>query len=277
MGNPQIVVGQGAGKGFDNRKWTAKPGLRIPMRDPSAWKIVPGVPISSDVPNRREKGFEEANIISGRPDVNRGEAPGQVTAAAAILALQQAGQKTVLHKAKMWKQGWSKVLELLYDEMIDNWEEPMWVRINGDELDYKFFDPMKLRQAPVMIPNVTGEGDPLKNLMDTVPIMNGEEPALDEMGNPQMQMVPMTRNAEFDLSLNIGDGLPSDKTFIYQTMVELSNRMIEGKPVVTWQEFRDFLRDQVGIQLGNDDQVIPPMPPGMPNLQALPGGVPNVG
>jgi hypothetical protein len=277
MGNPQIVVGQGAGKGFDNRKWTNKPGLRIPMRDPNAFSVVKAEPVSRDVPIRREKAFEEANIISGRPDVNRGEAPGQVTAASAILALQQAGQKTVLHKAKMWKQGWSQVLGLLYDEMIENWEEPMWVRITGNELDFTFFDPMKLRQAPVMVPNLTGEGDSLSPLMDSVPMMNGEEPMTDEMGNPMMQMVPMTRNAEFDLSLNIGDGLPSDKTFIYQTMVEMSKTMIEGRPVVSWQEFRDFLRDQVGLQLGNDDQVLPPMPPGAPNLTALPGGMPNVG
>jgi hypothetical protein len=277
MGNPQIVVGQGAGKGFDNRKWTNKPGLRIPMRDPNAFSIVKAEPVSRDVPIRREKAFEEANIISGRPDVNRGEAPGQVTAASAILALQQAGQKTVLHKAKMWKQGWSQVLGLLYDEMIENWEEPMWVRINGNELDFTFFDPIKLRQAPVMVPNLTGEGDSLSPLMDSVPMMNGEEPMVDEMGNPMMQMVPMTRNAEFDLSLNIGDGLPSDKTFIYQTMVEMSKTMIEGRPVVSWQEFRDFLRDQVGLQLGNDDQILPPMPSGAPNLTALPGGMPNVG
>lgn len=275
MGNPQIVVGQGAGKGFDNRKWTNKAGLRIPMRDPHAWSVVPAVPVSRDVPVRREKAFEEANIISGRPDVNRGEAPGQVTAAAAILALQQAGQKTVLHKAKMWKQGWSLVLGLLYDEMIDNWDEPMWVRINGNELDYKFIDPTKLRQAPVMVPNLTGEGDYLKPLMDTVPMMQGEQQMLDEMGQPMMQMEPMTRNAEFDLSLNIGDGLPSDKTFIYQTMVEMSNKMIEGKPVVTWQEFRDYLRDQVGMQLGNDESVMAPTQPGMPQLPQ--GGAPIAG
>lgn len=278
MGNPQIVVGQGAGKGFDNRKWTNKPGLRIPMRDPNAWGIVPAVPVSSDVPNRREKAFEEANIISGRPDVNRGEAPGQVTAAAAILALQQAGQKTVLHKAKMWKQGWGKVLELLYDDMIDNWEEPMWVRINGNELDYKFIEPAKLRQAPVMVPNMNparGE-DGIKKLMDSIPMLDEmQQPMMDPMGMPMMETKPMTRNAEFDLSLNIGDGLPNDKTFIYQTMVELSARMIEGKPVVTWQEFRDYMRDQVGIQLGNDASVMVPMPPGMPQLP--PGVIPNAG
>lgn len=284
-GNPQIVVGQNAGKQFDIRKWTNKPGLRIPMRDHTAWQTVPGMPVSPDIPNRRTRAFEEANIISGRPDVNRGEAPGSVTAASAILALQQAGQKQVVHKAKMWKQGWSRVLELLYDDMITHWDEPMWVRINGGELDYKFIDPTRLRNVPIMVPNLAQQDneDSIKQLEDIVPVTNGEEPVVDEQGNPVMQAVPMTREAEFDLRLNIGDGLPNDKTFQYQTMQENAKIMIEGKPVVTWQEYRDFLRNDVGMRLGQDNDVQPPMPPqgppipGQPPLQLMPGGMPNAG
>jgi hypothetical protein len=286
MGNPQIVVGRGAGKGFDNRKWTNKPGLRVPMQDSNAWKVVPGVPVSPDVVNRREKGFEEANIISGRPDVSRGEAPGQITAASAIMALQQAGQKQVIHKARMWKQGWALVLMLLYDELMDNWDESMWVRISGDKPDYKFIDPTTLRNVPVMVPNLNpmeGE-DTIKQLSDVQPVMNGEEPVVDELGQPLQQMAPMTRDAEFDLTMNIGDGLPSDKTFMYQTMMDLSGKMVEGRPVVSWQELRNFLRDDIGFRLGNDNMIPPPPMPGMPTampgapqLQGLPGGVPNVG
>ena len=279
MGNPQIVVGRGAGKGFDNRKWTNKPGLRIPMVDHNAWSVVPGVPVSSDVVNRREKAFEEANIISGRPDVTRGESPGQITAASAIMALQQAGQKQVVHKARMWKQGWSQVLELLFDEMMDNWDEATWVRVNGDVPDYKFFDPNSLRNVPVMVPNLKpmeGE-DTIKQLMDTQPMMDGEQPMVDEYGTPRMNVVPMTREADFDLSLNIGDGLPNDKTFMYQTMLDLSGKIVEGKPVISWQELRDFLRDNLGIVLGNDNAIQGPPMPGMPQPGLPPmGGMPNV-
>lgn len=282
MGNPQIVVGRGAGKGFDMRKWTNKPGLRIPMIDNHAWTPVPGIPVSPDIPMRREKAFEEANIISGRPDVNRGEAPGGITAASAILALQQAGQKQVVHKAKMWKQGWSKVLELLYDEMITNWEEPMWVRITGTNPDFKFIDPTQLKNVPIMIPNLNAneEEETIKQLDDIQPMMDGEEPLLDDMGQPRMQVVPMTREAEFDLKLNIGDGLPSDTVFQYESMQANAKLIIEGKPVVTWQEYRDFLRQTVGMKLGDDQSVMPPMPPGMPGqppLQVMPGGMPNAG
>lgn len=265
MGNPQIVVGQNAGKGFDMRKWTNKAGLRVPMRDHTAFKVVEGTNVSSDVPVRREKAFEEANIISGRPDVSRGEAPGSITAATAIMALQQAGQKTALHKAKQWKQGWSRVLELLYDEMIDNWDDPMWMRTGGERPDYKFIDPSALRNVPVMAPNLNPGQDEeaIKPLMDTQPMMNGEEPMLDEYGQPQMQSVPMTKEAEFDLKLTIGDGFPSDKVFQYQTMIENAKLVLEGRQVISWQEYRRFLKENLGLHLGDDNAIQPPMTPGM--------------
>ena len=272
MGNPQIVVGRGAGKAFDNRKWTNKPGLRIPMVDHNAYSVVQGQPVSRDVPVRREKAFEEANIISGRPDVNRGEAPGQITAASAILALQQAGQKAVLHKARMWKQGWSRVLELLFDEVMEHWDEPMWVRINGDKPDYKFVDPTALRQVPIIVPDLDPSSeDSIKQLTDLEPLTVDEEPMFDADGAPMMREVPMTREAEFDLSLSIGDGLPSDKTFLYQTMIELSAKMIEGRPVISWQEFRNFLRENLGLHLEEDSTIPLPMPPGLPPGAAPPG------
>lgn len=260
MGNPQMAISlTAAGKGFDARKWTNKPGLRIPFRDINAFKPIQPIPVSSDIPARREKAFEEANIISGRPDVNRGETPGKgVTAASAIIALQQAGQKTVVHKAEMLKQGWAKVLELLYDEMITNWDEAMWIRINGDTPDFKFIDPSKLRNVPIMIPNVAAGPNE-----DTLTQLLGED------------MMPMTREAEFDLKLNLGNGLPTDKAFVYQTLLDLAKLVIEGKAVISWQELRDYLRNQVGIPLQSDSmmqQIMPPM--GAPGIPGLPPGAP---
>jgi hypothetical protein len=268
MGNPQVAISlPGAGKGFDARKWTNKPGLRVPMRDINAFKVVQGANITSDVPARREKAFEEANIISGRPDVNRGNTPGSgVTAASAIIALQQAGQKTVVHKMEMLKLGWTRVLELLYDEMVMNWDTGMWIRINGDKPDYRFIDPGKLSSVPLMVPNLEAGAnqDNVKKL-------------LDESG------VEMTREAEFDLQFNLGNGLPTDKAFVYQTLLDLAKLAINGQPVISWQEIRDYLRNQVGIPLQSDSSMqtngVPGVPmPGMPPLgepTPSPAGIPG--
>lgn len=263
MGNPQMAISlTAAGKGFDARKWTNKPGLRVPFRDVNAFKPIPAMEVSNSIPARREKAFEEANIISGRPDVNRGQTPGQgVTAASAIIALQQAGQKTVVHKQEMLKQGWTKVLEFLYDEMRVNWDDGMWIRINGEKPDFKFIDPSKLGQVPIMVPNLEANAD---NGMDTVKTL------LDESG------AAMTRDAEFDLQLNLGNGLPTDKAFVYQTLLDLAKLAINGQPVISWQELRDYLRNQVGIPLQSDSNLQQPtQPPGMPGQPPMAPGMPQ--
>lgn len=309
MGNPQMaVILSRAGKGFDMRKWTNAPGLRVPFRETGAFEPIPGIPVSRDVVERREKAFQEADIVSGRSDVNRGETPGSVTAASAIRALQEAGQKTVVHKAEMMKQGWSNVLHLLYDEMITHWDEGMWIRINGDKPDFTFFDPSQLKQAPIMVPNISaGDGeDSLKQLMgdpqpimdaDNQPMMHPQIPMTDGQGmqmtdetgpmfHPQQPMMappqPMTREAEFDLKLNLGNGLPTDKAFIYQSIVELAALNIGGQPVISWQEIRSYLRTEVGLPLEPDDAVLqqsmlqnaPPMDPSVPMIKGVPSNEP---
>lgn len=259
-GNPQVVVGMGAGKNFNFRKWTNEPGLRIPMRDHTAWSIVPPQTVSSDVIVRREKAFSEADTISGRSDVSRGEKPGQVTAAAAIVALQQAGQKGVIHKAKMFKEGWSEVLELLFDEIMENWDEEMWIRIDGDEPDYHFVNPSKFKDLPIMIPNDVEGEEPLKALTDMVE---------EEEGSISATEKPITRDAQYDFALNIGDGLPNDKAFIYQSLLDLSKLVYQEGPLIRYSEMRRYIRNQIGFPLDNDEE--PTQEPQQPPSAAPPG------
>lgn len=241
MGNPQIAFGIGAGRGFDPRKWTSQPALRIPMRDVNSFRVVEGRPVSPDVINRREKAFQEADVISGRPDVTRGQQPSGVTAFRAIAALQQAGQKGTVHKKEMLKEGFRQVLQLLYDEMIEKWDEEMWVRIEGQMPDYKFYDPRKLREVDRLIPNEMADAN--------MPNEPEHKVLEDEDGKP------MTRVAEFDLSITIGDGLPSDKAFVFDMITDLSKIAIEGKPVIFWRELREYLREEVGLPLRDEEEM----------------------
>lgn len=255
-GNPQIVVGMGAGKGFDFRKWTQKPGLRIPMRDHHAWAIVPPQNVSSDIPNRREKAFQEADLIAGTPDVNRGEKPGAVTAAAAIMALQQAGQKTVVHKNEMFKAGWADVLEMLFDEAVTHWDEEMWVRIEGDKPDFQFVNPAQFKSIPMMIPNalhgeIEGE-DSIKHLTDD-------------------EGAPMTREAMYDFQLNMGNGFPNDRAFMLQMLTDFANLQFPDGPAITRMELRKFLKEQVGLSLEDEP---PAAEPQIDPMTGMPIGAP---
>ncbi|MCM3703804.1 hypothetical protein [Paenibacillus macerans] len=262
MGNPQIAFGINAGRGFDPRKWTAESGLRVPMRDVNAFRVIEARPVSPDVINRREKAFQEADIISGRPDVTRGQQPSGVTAFRAIAALQQAGQKGTIHKKEMLQAGFQQVLQLLYDEMIENWDEEMWVRIEGRLPDYKFYDPRILKKVPVMIPNEAFNPE--------IPGDAEHVPLTDNDGKE------MKREAEFDLQLTIGDGLPSNKAFIFDMIVDLSKLVIEGKPLIFWNELREYLKEEVGLPLKDEEDLIQEQqtqlpPEGMP----MPGQMPE--
>jgi hypothetical protein len=227
--------------------------------------------VSPDVINRREKAFQEADVISGRPDVTRGQQPSGVTAFRAIAALQQAGQKGTVHKKEMLKEGFRQVLQLLYDEMIEHWDEEMWVRIEGQMPDYKFYDPRKLREIDRLIPNeMAGAEFP-------------EEPEHKVLEDEQGK--PMKRVAEFDLSITIGDGMPSDKAFVFDMITDLSKLVVEGKPVIFWRELREYLREEVGLPLRDEEEMTQDqqqmqgmgagMPPGMaPEGMMPPQGAP---
>jgi hypothetical protein len=259
MGNPQIVFGVGAGNNFDVRKWTSNAGLRVPMRDQNAFRVVEARPVSPDVPVRREKAFQEADLISGRPDVTRGQQPTGVTAFRAISALQQAGQRGVLHKKEMYKEGFKEVLELLYDEMIENWDAEIWVRIEGQTPEYKFYDPRKLKQVSQLIPTEFESESESR----VVPLMDNEGQEL-------------TRDAEFDLNLTIGDGLPSDKSFIFEMLVDLCKTVIDGRPLVSWMEMREYLRENFSLPL-KDETEEPQLPTPMPGQPPMPGMTPPMG
>jgi hypothetical protein len=262
MGNPQIAFGMGAGRGFDPRKWTAAPGLRVPMRDVNAFRVIEAQPVSPDVVRRREKAFEEVDQISGVQDVNRGQQPGQVTAASAIMALQQSGQKMVIHKNKMFSAGWSQVINLLFDEVMEHWDEEMWVRINGDKPDWKFINMADFKNVPTLIPNalagvIPGE-DSIKQLTD-----NKDK--------------PITRDAQFDFNLNMGNGLPNDKMAMLSMFAQFAGIQFPDGPAITRTEFRNFLRDNVGLDLDEDQQQpngAPPQPGQPPQLPGAPPGLP---
>ena len=163
----------------------------------------------------------------------------------------------VVHKQKMFTAGWSQVINLLFDEVMEHWDEEMWVRINGEKPDWKFINMDDFKRVPQMIPNA------LHGVLD------GEEPIkqlTDDDGTG------MTRDAKFDFTLNMGNGLPNDKMAMLQMFTEFAKVAFPDGPAITRKEFREFLRENLGIDLEDDQAPMmgqppmgaPPMPQGMP-------------
>lgn len=221
MGNIQIVVG--VASGIDPRKWVNKPGLKIPSRDPTAWKAVEPKEIPQYIIQRRNEAKGEGQDLSGRHDVNEGKPTGSMRAASAIIALQEAGNRRINHKKTMLQAGLSQVLEIVLELVKEFYTTEMAFRIVGDQNDnYVFFKGSKLKEVPRKVPYDTGIGAwGLKDL-------------LDEKGKA------MTKEAEFDLDISIGAGMPTNKSFIYQAVVELHR---EG--LITTEEARVFLKEMM--------------------------------
>lgn len=229
MGNIQVVVG--IATGINLKKWTNKPGLKIPARDPSAWKMVTPPNIPSHIPGRRAEGFREAEIISGRSDIVEGRSGGSLRAASAVISMQEAGLRRVNHKRLLAQAGYKMVIELLLDYIKEFYTEEMAFRLtNADAKEsddnYMWATGSQLKNIPKLVPDYGGVQDDDGNL----PLAELK----DEEGNT------MEKEAEFDIEVIVGTGLPNNKAFIYQATIELHR---EG--ILTNEEARLCLKELI--------------------------------
>jgi hypothetical protein len=234
MGNAQTVVGIGAG--INIKKWTNKPGLKIPAKDHTAFQTITPPYIPAYINNRREKAFYESELVSGRSEVVEGRRSGSLRAASAILALQEAGSRRGNHKKLMLQTGLKQAMDLV----LDNVKEFMTVEqafdiTEKDKIEYLWFRGSDLKAVPQLTlnENFNAESDdPLKGRYKPL----YDEPQVDEFGNENPGEL-LTKVAEFDIELHIGAGMPNNKSFLYEAAVELHRENI-----VTTEETRATLK-----------------------------------
>lgn len=256
MGNVQVVVGLASG--INIKKWTAKAGLKIPARDPNAWQMVQPPTIPGYILDRRLQAMTEAEIVSGRPDIVEGRRSG-VRAASAIQALQEAGNRRARHKKMGLQESMTDCLYFGVDYLKEFFTEEQAFRILNKSMEaqsgtpsYLWFKGSKLKEVPRLIPD--GNEGALKVLLDKE---NRE----------------MTKDAKFDMRINLGAGLPHNKAFLYNALLDMTK---EG--IVTREEARTFLKDtldwpvsNVMEPMGNNFGMGPVMPGGRSGLPPSPG------
>jgi hypothetical protein len=262
MGNIQVVVGLASG--INPRKWTNKPGLKLPARDHTAWKMVEPPSMPGYIINRRAEAKSEAQEYSGRTDAVEGRKPGSIRAASAIMALQEAGSRRVNHKKLLLQFSLGQVLQLVVDQIKENYTEEMAFRImKTPSDDYLWFRGSDLKEIPKLIP-----GRPELNY-DTGVMEPSLVPLMNKAGTKEE-----TKEAEFDLMISIGAGLPQNKSFMYQAVLELQR---EG--ILTREEARLFLKQMISFPI-----IDPLNPVGQfvgrnlsPEMAAMANGMPQPG
>lgn len=129
--NMQWIIDKNSGIG--QGKLTNRPGLVI--------RKTPGSEVRRDtppaMPNYVREQIEvlkkDIQDISGVFDSLKGEQQGSITAASAILALQEASQARIRLKIKLMEASLSELAQIVYSRMQQFWKLDRWVRITDVE------------------------------------------------------------------------------------------------------------------------------------------------
>ena len=180
--NMQWIIDKNSGIG--QGKLTNRPGLVI--------RKTPGSEVRRDTPPQMPPYVREQieilkkdiQDISGVFDSLKGEQQGSVTAASAILALQEASQARIRLKIKLMEASLSELAQIVYSRMQQFWKLDRWVRVTDVE------------------------GNPLFKQIGTQVLENDFD--LKVMAGSTM---PVNRNAMLDLMIRLAqtngeDGLP---------------------------------------------------------------------
>lgn len=180
--NMQWIIDKNSGIG--QGKLTNRPGLVI--------RKTPGSEVRRDTPPQMPSYVREQieilkkdiQDISGVFDSLKGEQQGSVTAASAILALQEASQARIRLKIKLMEASLSELAQIVYSRMQQFWKLDRWVRVTDVE------------------------GNPLFKQIGTQVLSNDFD--LKVMAGSTM---PVNRNAMLDLMIRLAqtngeDGLP---------------------------------------------------------------------
>lgn len=238
--NMQWIIDKNSGIG--QGKLTNRPGLVI--------RKTPGSEVRRDtppaMPNYVREQIEvlkkDIQDISGVFDSLKGEQQGSVTAASAILALQEASQARIRLKIKLMEASLSELAQIVYSRMQQFWKLDRWVRVTDVE------------------------GNPSFREIGTQVLSNDYD--LKVMAGSTM---PVNRNAMLDLMIRLAqtngeDGLPlvdrkavleflptGDKKAITDRFAELQAQQQQAQQAQLQQE-QQMQMQQAQQQKGELDQ-----------------------
>ena len=242
VGNPVRLVANSSG--IDADKITNEPGQIIPTNDINGtkWDTPPTMP-QYIIDKRRELINNDRPIVTRFSDQQIGFRQQGVDTATEALTLQNSGNTAVEHDKGLLQETLSDVFEYAIELAILNYNETMIFRITGDNGEDSFdsFNPSELNAVPLLIESDTEfrneyvdkwkEKNPGKDISE----LNPED-------YEYKQVEGETRKIKYDIRVTVGAGMPNNKAFKYNVMIESYQ-----KKLITKKETRKFLIDSLGI------------------------------
>ncbi len=187
------------------------------------------------------------------------------TATEAAIQHQQ-GNMATDDKKSMLQPLLSEMLSYILGLMIEFYTEGRSFRVNSESNEYKWIDFRKMANSPVKIPATDEFAKEYLAKNQEVPKW---QMLTDDEGNP------LTKSIELDIEVNIGAGLPKNKTFITKFLTDMSKAVLidqqgQQKPVIYWDEMRDFLKKYIGLPIKDIKDLQNAMNQPPPNIAGAP-------
>lgn len=249
-GNPMWLVGNSSG--IDVSKVTNEPGQSIPTNDMNGirWLNPPTIP-QYILNKRSELMNNDRQVVTRFTDQMIGKEQRGVDTATESMALQNSGNAMINHKKGLLQETLSEVFEYALELALLNWNTTMLFRITGTKGEDAFseFNPDLLNHVPVMIESDTDYREKYKKEWkkrnkdkDIEKDLDPEEyrymQVEDEKGNKE------TRKIQYDLTVNVGAGLPNNPAYHYSLV-----RQTYIDKAITKKEYRNYVIKEAGMNI----------------------------
>lgn len=247
------------------------PSKPIIINNPSQFvKTERGVGINSVVFSVLEQLFAKVQEVTRFSALMTGQdAGGSMTATQSNIQMQQ-GNTGVTDKQTDISRVLSDVLEYALGLTIQFWNVEQAFRIANVEDDtkreYAWVNPKQFKNIPVIVPST-------KEYKNNYLAKNEDGKAPETMVLTDKDGKDITKNIELDVDVKIGEGMPNNKTAMYNMVLSLSQLQLmdtaTGQPrsLFTFSQVKEMMEEILGIRIKEDESG---MSANMPNGQNIP-------
>jgi hypothetical protein len=160
---------------------------------------------------------------------------------------QQQGSSATDHKKLMLQETLVDMCKYMLGLAMEFYTEGKAFRISEKTDEYMFIDMRMMANVPAMKPASSSfKKDRTDKGKEWEIMMDGDK--------------PVTKSADFDIDISIGAGLPKNKTFMWQMIQNLSALTLmseqgQPKPAISWEEFRKFINEYLGIPIKDNKEL----------------------
>lgn len=214
---------------------------------------VAGQGINPIVFNLLEQLFYRVQQITRFSSLMTGNSTGENMTATQAGIQQQQGATGINDKKSDISNMLNDAIKFAIQLCFEHWTAAKAFRISEDKDDFEWIDVRTMRKIPKLKPASNAFK---KKFKEQNPGM--EAPEYEILAENDGEASAATKVIDFDISLSLGEGLPSNKMALYNLVLSLSQvQMIDeaGQPrsLLSFEKARKMLEDILGIKIEEDE------------------------